>query len=98
MWVRLPTTPTVYLREGGTTRTLSRVGARFPSCSKRRSSTAEPAKSSSVAQAGWSTETTSSPIANELRMHLASDLGTDNFLPAAGDATKNEGVLHATLT
>ncbi|MGD0875224.1 MAG: hypothetical protein ABSA14_09575 [Acidimicrobiales bacterium] len=37
-------------------------------------------------------------IANELRMHLASDLGTDNFLPAADDATKNEGVLHATLT
>jgi hypothetical protein len=37
-------------------------------------------------------------IANELRMHLASHLGTDNFLPAADDATENERVLQATLT
>ncbi len=59
--VRLPTTPTVYLRERGTTRTLRRFGAISPSSAERRASTAEPASSSSVAQAGWSTETTSSP-------------------------------------
>ena len=55
------------------------------------------ASSSSVAQAGWSTETTSSPPANELGLHLAGDLRADDLLPAARDTTEHESVFHAPL-
>jgi peptide methionine sulfoxide reductase MsrB len=36
-------------------------------------------------------------IANQLRVHLTRDLGTDDSLPTAGDTTEDEGIFHATL-
>jgi hypothetical protein len=37
-------------------------------------------------------------VADELRVHLTRNFGTDDVLPAAGDAPEHKGVLHAALT
>ena len=36
--------------------------------------------------------------AHEPRMNLAGDLGTDDLLPATGNTTEDEGILHSPLT
>ena len=38
-----------------------------------------------------------SPSCTELRVHLAGNLGTDDFLPTTGNTTEDEGVLHTGL-
>ncbi|MGD0983264.1 MAG: hypothetical protein ABSA65_05515 [Acidimicrobiales bacterium] len=36
-------------------------------------------------------------VADELRMHLTRDFGTDDLLPTAGDAPEDKSILHAAL-
>ena len=88
---------TVYLREPGTTRTLRRLRGHIPelfgeAAEHRGACELELSRPRRVVD-----RNDKLAVANELRTHLTRDLGTDDFLPAAGDTPENEGVFHAAL-